>query len=223
MDVTLTTWAELNYLSVSEGPEFKSSTPSCITMPFQKKKDSYYKIFTISPMMWTNFIVTLLGLWQNIISELCIYLPFKTRLFFCVIWSADHHWTEPQSLLLNKGNLGTRADVDIKKQPSTQVRTRNSSQESYKSLKQILSAAVFSDKCNLLKEIEAAEKLGGCTIDFQIWKRKKEKKREIFHGWPTYQIFLVHLRSHCCNCNCNSDILHLTYHWSSEKKEKKSW
>ncbi|XP_016902921.1 proteinaceous RNase P 1, chloroplastic/mitochondrial-like [Cucumis melo] len=75
---------------------------------------------------------------------------------------------EPQSLLLNKGNLGTRADVDIKKQPSTQVRTRNSSQESYKSLKQILSAAVFSDKCNLLKEIEAAEKLGGCTIDFQI-------------------------------------------------------
>lgn len=75
---------------------------------------------------------------------------------------------EPQPLLLSKGNLGTQADVEFKKQPSSQVHTRNSSQENYKSLKQILSAAVFLNECNLLSEIEAAEKLGGCTVDFQI-------------------------------------------------------
>ncbi|XP_038879552.1 proteinaceous RNase P 1, chloroplastic/mitochondrial-like [Benincasa hispida] len=78
-----------------------------------------------------------------------------------------HKVEEPQPLLLSKGNLGARADVEIKKQPSSQVHTRTS-QENYKSLKQILSAAVFLNKCNLLLEIEAAEKRGGCTIDFQI-------------------------------------------------------
>ncbi|XP_022987606.1 proteinaceous RNase P 1, chloroplastic/mitochondrial-like [Cucurbita maxima] len=73
---------------------------------------------------------------------------------------------EPQPLLLSKGNLGALADVEIKKQPSSQV--RNSSRENYRSLEQIFSATMFLNKCNLLSEIEAAEKLGGCTIDFQI-------------------------------------------------------
>lgn len=41
-------------------------------------------------------------------------------------------------------------------------------EEIYKNLRDILSGSARSDSQPLLAEIEQAEKLGGCTIDFQI-------------------------------------------------------
>ncbi|KAI4347109.1 hypothetical protein L6164_007955 [Bauhinia variegata] len=45
---------------------------------------------------------------------------------------------------------------------------RDTPQEKHKNLRNIFSASVFSDHRTLLSEIEAAELLAGCTIDFQI-------------------------------------------------------
>lgn len=175
------------------------------------------KIFTIKPMILTNFYCH--TSWF-VLDHYFWIMHLPPQLFFCLILSAHHHWTEPQPLLLSKGNLGTQADVEFKKQPSSQVHTRNSSQENYKSLKQILSAAVFLNECNLLSEIEAAEKLGGCTVDFQIWKIKKKKERYL--PWSvTIPNFLFPFAIQCCNCN--SDILHLIYQWVVKRKKKKGW
>lgn len=44
----------------------------------------------------------------------------------------------------------------------------NSPQEVYKNLRNVLLASGFTERRTILQEIEAAEKLGGCVIDFQI-------------------------------------------------------
>ena len=41
----------------------------------------------------------------------------------------------------------------------------------YKNLKNILSASVLSNHQSVLSKIEAAEELGDCVIDFEIWNK----------------------------------------------------
>lgn len=46
--------------------------------------------------------------------------------------------------------------------------TKHQPQEIYKNLRDIMSGSTMLDNLSILPEIETAEKLGGCTIDFQI-------------------------------------------------------
>ncbi|GAV78428.1 RNase_Zc3h12a domain-containing protein/PPR_3 domain-containing protein [Cephalotus follicularis] len=65
----------------------------------------------------------------------------------------------------------TQPEAKIKSQPlncSNHENTPNPCQETYKSLRDTLSESAFSDHCSIVSEIEAAEKLGNCVIDFQI-------------------------------------------------------
>jgi len=45
---------------------------------------------------------------------------------------------------------------------------RETPQELYRSVRDICLAPVSSDNNSILSDIEAAESIGGCTIDFQI-------------------------------------------------------
>lgn len=42
-------------------------------------------------------------------------------------------------------------------------------------------------------------------------RNMKTKEKKVLPWLATTPNFLFLLRSQCCNCNCNSDILHLTY------------
>lgn len=65
----------------------------------------------------------------------------------------------------------TVVETDAKSQPFNNGNPKSASQppeEIYKNLKVVLSGSMISDDHSILKEIERAEKLAGCTIDFQI-------------------------------------------------------
>lgn len=51
---------------------------------------------------------------------------------------------------------------------STSGSTEKSTRNAYKNLTNILSASMFSNHQTILLKIEAAQKLGGCVIDFHI-------------------------------------------------------
>lgn len=68
-----------------------------------------------------------------------------------------------------------RADVQTeihKQQPPAndrhQERSEAPPQDIYRNLRNILSASMLPNQSTVLSEIEAAEKLGNCIIDFQI-------------------------------------------------------
>lgn len=89
---------------------------------------------------------------------------------------------DPQTLEHNKGqqalehNKGqarstTPTEVEIKSHSSndsTSVKKEKPAQKLCKNLRNILSASVLSNNQSILSEIEAAEKLGDCVIDFEI-------------------------------------------------------
>lgn len=63
-----------------------------------------------------------------------------------------------------------RSDIQERSPPNhrNQEKSKTPPQEMYRNLRNILSASIFSTHSTVLSEIEAAEKLGNCIIDFQI-------------------------------------------------------
>lgn len=83
------------------------------------------------------------------------------------------HKTESQYLHSNKRLVRSDTQTQIQKDQSpsnqrNQDRSKAPPQEIYRNLRNILSASIFSTNSTVLSEIEAAEKLGNCVIDFQI-------------------------------------------------------
>ncbi|CAL5438385.1 unnamed protein product [Camellia sinensis] len=81
---------------------------------------------------------------------------------------------ESQSPVLHKKGLAssdTRTKTESKLTPmdqSNHYNSRHLPQETYRNLRNILSTTMFSKHPTILPDIEAAEKLGGCVIDFDI-------------------------------------------------------
>lgn len=75
------------------------------------------------------------------------------------------HSNDKQAMLPMQNSLKEKQDHN---QCSLEVLS-NSPQEVYKNLRNVLLASGFTERRTILQEIEAAEKLGGCVIDFQIW------------------------------------------------------
>ncbi|KAL3532463.1 hypothetical protein ACH5RR_005984 [Cinchona calisaya] len=66
---------------------------------------------------------------------------------------------------------GNRKKTQDKLEPTghrSRVDSKRAPQETYRSLKNILSSSLLSECCSIIPELEAAEKFSGCVIDFQI-------------------------------------------------------
>ncbi|KAM5547775.1 proteinaceous RNase P 1, chloroplastic/mitochondrial-like [Rosa sericea] len=71
----------------------------------------------------------------------------------------------------NKGFARSATRTGIESQPlkiANHKYTKHRPQEIFKNLKDILSGSTISNHRSIIPEIETAEKIGGCTIDFQI-------------------------------------------------------
>ncbi|KAL5572640.1 hypothetical protein UlMin_022237 [Ulmus minor] len=71
----------------------------------------------------------------------------------------------------NKRIARSAIQTEVKSEPYNNGKHKDTTphpQEIYKNLKDILSETMNSNHSSILQQIESAEKLGGCTIDFQI-------------------------------------------------------
>ncbi|XVF34854.1 hypothetical protein REPUB_Repub18cG0094400 [Reevesia pubescens] len=78
---------------------------------------------------------------------------------------------QPLDLKKECGRSTTQSKVNTNSLPlndGNHDKPQKPTEEIYKNIRDILSASVSSDQCTVLSEIEAAEMLGNCVIDFQI-------------------------------------------------------
>ena len=75
----------------------------------------------------------------------------------------DHNKECPRSTIQTEVNTNT-----LQLNDGNHDKPKKSTREIYNNIRDIMSASVASDQYTVLSEIEAAEMLGNCVIDFQI-------------------------------------------------------